>query len=183
MKISCLVLWVFSGALTLAASDARASNPAPEQSETRTNTPSQHSNDATSSDGAKPPASSVRAGKRQVQQKNARANHVPLPAKVAKISRPKHPPNGQAKPIAATPRLQPQSRLTQSSVVAKKGSIQNKSVTSVSAVQRPNMFPSTSLSLENLHHRGPNPAVIGGLGTSKPNETGAINGSRFSRKP
>jgi hypothetical protein len=68
-------------------------------------------------------------------------------------------------------------------LVAKKGSIQNKSVTSVSAAQRPNMFPSTSPSLENLRHRGPNPAVIGGLAASKPSDTGAINGSRFSRKP
>jgi hypothetical protein len=67
-------------------------------------------------------------------------------------------------------------------VVAKKESIKNKSVTRVSAVQRQSMFPSASPSLDNPRHRGPNPAVIGGLGTSKPS-TEAINGSRMSRKP
>ncbi|MGA2237084.1 MAG: hypothetical protein ABSG23_16595 [Terriglobales bacterium] len=65
----------------------------------------------------------------------------------------------------------------------KKTSIQNKPATGASSVQRLSMFPSSSPSLDNPRHRSPNPAVIGGLGTSKPNETGAINGSRFSRKP
>jgi hypothetical protein len=68
-------------------------------------------------------------------------------------------------------------------MVTKKGSMQNKPVNGASAVQRQSLFPSSSPSLENPRHRGPNPAVIGGLGSSKPNETGAINGSRFSRKP
>lgn len=165
MKISCVVLWVISGALTLSPSDALASNPAPQQ------------------DSAKPPASSVRTAKRRVQQKNAKANRVPLPTSVAKTNRLKRSRNGLARPTAATPRLQFQSRVSQSAVVAKKGSIQNKSETSVSASQRPSTFPSSSLTLDNQRHRSPNPAVIGGLGASKPSETGAINGSRFSRKP
>ena len=182
MKISCLVLWVFSGALTLAASDARASNPAPQQSEAAVNVSSQHPSETSSLDSAKPPASTGRPGKRRVQQKNAKANRVPLPASVAKPNRLKHPLNGQARPTAAAPRVQPQSRVSQSGVIMKKASIQNKPVTSGSAVQRQSMFPSSSPSLDNLRHRGPTPAVIGGLGTSKPNETGAINGSRLSRK-
>ncbi|MGB7864306.1 MAG: hypothetical protein WCF74_13010 [Candidatus Sulfotelmatobacter sp.] len=45
------------------------------------------------------------------------------------------------------------------------------------------MFPSASPSLDNQRHRGANPAVIGGLGTSRLGGTGAINGSRMSRKP
>jgi len=163
MKISCLVLVVISGALTLGASDATASNPAPQRLE-----------------GA---ASTVPAGKRRVQHRAAKANQVPKPPHVANTNRLKRPPNGQARSTTATPRLQPQSRLSQSVVVEKRGSIQNKSVTSVSAVQRQSMFPSSSPSLDNLRHRGPNPAVLGGLGTSKPGGTGAINGSRMSRKP
>jgi len=165
MKMSLLVLLVISGALTLGASDATASNPAPPRLE-----------------GAAA-ASTVPAGKRRVQHRAANANQVPKPPHVARTNRLKRPPNGQARPAVATPRLQPQSRLSQSAVVAKKGSIQNKSVSSVSAVPRPSMFPSSSPSLDNLRHRGPNPAVIGGLGPSKPGGTGAINGSRMSRKP
>lgn len=168
MKISLLVFLVISSALTLAASDATASNPAPQRLE-----------------GA---ASTVPTGKRRVQHRAAKANQVPKPPHAANTNRLKRPANGQTRSTTATARLQPRSRLSQSvvvekTVVAKKGSIQNKSVTSASALQRQSLFASSSPALGNLRHRSPNPAVIGRLGTSKPNETGAINGSRFSRKP
>jgi len=181
MKISCFVLWVISGALGLAARDAAASNPALQQSEAAANTLREHPSDATSSDGAKPPVSSVRTG--QVQRRAAKANHVPLPASAAKTNRPKHPSKSQARPAATPPRLQPQSRLSHHGVVTKKGSIQSKPGSSTPVVQRQTLFPSSSLSLNNVRHRGPNPAAIGGGGTSKPGETGAIDGSRMSRKP
>ncbi len=152
MKISLLVFLVISGALTLGASDATASNPAPQRL-------------------------------RRVQHLAAKANQVPKPPHAANTNRRKRPANGQPRFTTATPRLQLQSRLSQSGVVEKRGSIQNKPVTSVSAVQRQSLFPSSSPSLDNPRHRGSNPAVIGGLGTSKPGGTGAINGSRISRKP
>lgn len=162
MKISLLVLLAISGPLTLGSSDAIASNPAPQRLE-----------------GA---ASTVPASKRRVQHRAAKANQVPKPPHVANTNRLKRLAN-EARPTTATPRLQPQSRLSQSAVVEKRGLIQNKSVTSVSAVQRQSMFPFSSPSLDNLRHRGPSPAVIGGVGTSKPGGAGAINGSRMSRKP
>ena len=162
MKNSLLVFLAISSAFTLAASEATASNSAPQSLE-----------------GA---ASTVSAGKRRVQHRAAKANQVPNPSHVANTNRLKHLANGQARSTTATPRLQPQSRLSQSTAVEKRGSIQNKSVTSVSAVQRPSMFPSSSPSLDNQRHR-PNPAVIGGLGISQLGGTGAINGSRFSRRP
>ncbi len=183
MKTSCLVLLVISGALTLGARDAAAWNQTPQQPEGAVNTASEHPRGAASPDISKPPASSVRTGKRRVQQKNAKTNHVPLPATVAKTNRLKHPLNGHVRSTTATPRSPYQSGLTHSIVVAKNGSIQNKAVSNVSAVQRSSMFPSSSPSLDNLRHRGPNPAVIGGLGTAKPSAAGAINGSRISRKP
>jgi hypothetical protein len=163
MRISCLVFVVMGGALTLGASIALASSTAPQRLE-----------------GA---ASTVPTGKRRVQHRDAKANQVPKPPYVANKNRLKRPPNGQTKSTAATPRLQSQPRLSQSAVEAKKGSIQNKPVTSASAVQRQSMFPSSSPSLDNLRHRGPNPAVIGGLGSSKLRETGAIDGSHVRRRP
>jgi hypothetical protein len=180
MKISCLVLLVMSGALTLAVSNALASNAAPQQSAAAANTPSEHPTAASSSDIAKPLASTMRARKRRVQQRNAKANHITLPASLAKTNRLKHPADRQVRSATATPRVQPQSRLT---VVTRKGAIQNKSVTSVSPVRQPGILPSSSPSFDNQHHRGPNPAVIGGLGTLRSSETGAINGSHVSRKP
>ena len=50
MKISCLVHLVMSGALTLALSNAVASNAAPQQSGAATNTPGEHPTVASSSD-------------------------------------------------------------------------------------------------------------------------------------
>ena len=35
----------------------------------------------------------------------------------------------------------------------------------------------------NVHHRGPNPATIGGAANSAAANSGAINGTRISRKP
>ncbi len=183
MKISCVILAVMSGALTLGISVALASSAAPQQSDAASNTASQHLSEAASADVAKPPASTERAGSRQVQHKNAKANRLPLPASAGKTNRLKHPPNGHSKSTTAVPRSAYKSGPSQSAVATKKGSIQNKSVTRVSAVQRPNMFPSSSPLLDNVRHRGPNPALIGGLGSSKPRESGAINGSSITRKP
>jgi hypothetical protein len=161
MKISCLVFLAITSTFTLTASEAIASNSAPKSLE-----------------GA---ASTVLAGKRRVQHRAAKANQLPKPPHVSNTNRLKRLANGQARSTTATPRLQSHSRPSQSTVVEKRGSIQ--SLTSVSAVQRPSMFPSSSPSLDNQRHRGPNPAVIGGLGTSKPGGTDAINGSHFSRRP
>jgi hypothetical protein len=150
---------VMSGALTFAASEA------------------------SSLDSAKPPASIMPGSKRGVQRNATKANQVPTPARVAKTNRLKHSRNGQGSSTNAASRRPPHSGARQSATVAKSGSIQNKPVTGVSAVRRPSMFPSASPALDNLRRRGPNPAVISGLGTSKLSETGAINGSRMSRKP
>jgi hypothetical protein len=38
-------------------------------------------------------------------------------------------------------------------------------------------------SLDNVRHRGANPAVIGGPGSSDSSNTGAVNGTRMKRKP
>jgi hypothetical protein len=155
MKIYCIVLLVFIGALTLGTSSTSASNLAPQQL----------------------------VGKRRVKLRAPQAAHVPLPTKVGKKNRFTRLPNGQPRSMDATPRTPYQSGLSRSAVVAKKGSIRDKSMTGIAAVRRPNLFPSSSASLDNLRHRGPNPAVIGGLPTSKTNERGAINGSRISRGP
>ena len=163
MKISLLVFLVISRALTLAASEATVSNPAPQRLEGAANTAS--------------------VGKRRVQHRAAKANQVPKPPQAANTNRPKRPGNVQTRSTSATADLQPRSRLSQSVVVEKKGSSQNKSVNSVSAVQRQGMFHSAFPSLDNPRHGGSNPAVLGGLGTSKLGGTGAINGSRIGRKP
>ena len=163
MRISCLVFVVMGGALTLGASIALASSTAPQRLE-----------------GA---ASTVPTGKRRIQHRTAKANQVPKPPHVANKNRLKRLANGPAKATSAVPGSAHKSGANQPVMITKKGSIQNKPVTSVFGVQRPNMFPSSSPSLDHLRHRGPNPAVIGGLGSSKLRETGAIDGSHVRRRP
>jgi len=66
--------------------------------------------------------------------------------------------------------------------------IQNKTVDTALPVRRwlsvarPNLL-SLNPSLNNVRHRGPNPAVVGGSANSYSRNTGVINGTRMNRRP
>jgi len=67
--------------------------------------------------------------------------------------------------------------------IAKKGSTQTKSVSSALAVRPPNLFPSSSPTLDTARCRRPSAAVIGGPGSSRTGGAAVINGSQIKRKP
>lgn len=64
----------------------------------------------------------------------------------------------------------------------KTGSVRNAPVHNAPSVRPPARFPSASPSLDNVRHRGPNPAVIGG-GDLAARSRGALNGSQVPRRP
>ena len=66
---------------------------------------------------------------------------------------------------------------------AKGGLIQNETVHNALPVRPSSVVRPTAPSLNNVRHRGPNPAVIGGSANSDRRNTGAINGTRMNRKP
>ncbi len=64
---------------------------------------------------------------------------------------------------------------------AKGESIQNKGARHAISVRPSSVAPSHTPPLNNVRHRGPNPAIVGGLGNTK--NGGAINGTWMIRKP
>jgi hypothetical protein len=73
--------------------------------------------------------------------------------------------------------------LNKSGGVAKSGIIRNETVNSASAVGTPSVVRPTVSSLNNVHHRSPNPAVVAGSVSSDRRNNGVINGTRMNRKP
>jgi hypothetical protein len=66
---------------------------------------------------------------------------------------------------------------------ARSGFIRNETVNNASAVRTPSVVRPTVPSLNNVRHRSPNPAVVGGSPVSHSSNTGAISGTRMNRKP
>jgi hypothetical protein len=66
---------------------------------------------------------------------------------------------------------------------AKGGLIQNETVNKALAVRTPSVVRPTVPSFNNVRHRGPNPAVIGGSTNSNRRNNGTINGTHMNRRP
>jgi hypothetical protein len=66
---------------------------------------------------------------------------------------------------------------------AKGGFIQNETVKSTVPLRPSSVVRPTAATLSNVHHRGPNPSAIGGLGNSATSNNGSINGTRMHRRP
>ena len=66
---------------------------------------------------------------------------------------------------------------------AKGGLIPNETVNNALPVRMSSVVRPTVPSLNNVRHRSPNPAVVGGSPNLHSSNTGAINGTRMNRKP
>jgi hypothetical protein len=73
--------------------------------------------------------------------------------------------------------------LDKSGGAAKNGFVRNETVNNALAVRTPSVVRPTAPLLNNVRHRGPNPAVVGGPTDLHSRNTAAINGSRMNRKP
>jgi hypothetical protein len=69
-----------------------------------------------------------------------------------------------------------------SSGAAKSGFIRNETVNNALAVRPPNVVRPAVPLLNNVRHRGPNPAVVGGSLNSHGTNTGTINGTRMNHR-
>jgi len=112
-------------------------------------------------------------------------NHLRSRALLTAAKRPKQLTNSRKHSIPgnAMNLHQPGSK---SDGAAKAGLIQNETVNNALPVRpRSVVRPTASLnpSLNNVRHRGPNPAVVGGSANSDSRDTGAINGTHMHRKP
>jgi hypothetical protein len=120
-------------------------------------------------------------------QRSSDKSHPRSRVGVTAANRPKQPPTGQKLPLprnAASLRLP---ALARSGGAAKGGLVQSEAVNSAQHARSTSAVrPATASlnpSLNNIRHRGPNPAVVGGSANFKSSNTGAINGTRMHRKP
>ena len=113
-------------------------------------------------------------------------NHTRSRAGVTAENRPKRPPTSQKRPLHRNAASLRQPALAGYSGAGKSGLVQkettNRGLPVKSASVRPNVASLHPLA-NNVHHRGPNPAVVGGSTNSGNRNTGAIDGTGMHRRP
>jgi hypothetical protein len=115
-------------------------------------------------------------------------NHPRSRASLTAANRPKQlPTNSGKRSLAKNAANLRQPGSDRSGGAVNGGLIQNKTANNASPVRpasvvRPTVA-SLNPSLNNVRHRGPNPAVIGGSASSDSRNSGAIDGTRMNRKP
>jgi hypothetical protein len=161
--------------LILGASDSAASNPAPQQTsrQSSANTASERS----AGEGHTAPAGEAKSGKQRVSRHASGPGNAHSGTNVANANHPKKFPNSQERLTAENPHNLTQSGQSRSAAGVKNGLGKDKTVSP------PSMFPSSTASLDNVRHRGPNSAVVGGAANSKIGNTALLNGTRMNRRP
>ena len=111
-------------------------------------------------------------------------NQPPGRVSLTKANRAKHVPDSRLRslPGGQAMNLQ-QARSAKSGDPAKGGLIQAVTINGAPRRRPVSLVRSAVPSLNNLRHRGPNPAMVGGLAPSHSANTGAINGTRMNPKP
>jgi hypothetical protein len=110
-------------------------------------------------------------------------NHLRSLANLTSANRPKLIPNSREHSTSGNAMKRHQPGLTKSGGVANGGLVKNEKIIDARPVQTSSVARSAAPSLNNLRHRGANPAVVGGSAISESRNTGAINGTRMNRKP
>ena len=110
-------------------------------------------------------------------------NHSRSRAILTAANRPKQPPNRRKRSLPENAMNLGQPGSDNSSGAAKGRLVQNEAVNNALPVRPPSVVRLTGPPLNNLRHRGPNPAVVGGSANSYSRNSGAINGTRMNRKP
>jgi hypothetical protein len=189
MKTACLLLLTMSWAtLTQGTGYATPMSPAPQQKSPQSSAPT-----ATAYPGdAKRAAPADNGGyrtreKASVEQRghgrasitNRPPSRVPLP----KANRPKQLPNSRQRSLPGNAMNLHQPGSDRSRGGANGGLTRNETANNALAFGTPSAVRPTVPLLNNVPHRRPNPAMVGGSLISPRSNTGAINGTRMNRKP
>ena len=189
MKATCLLfLMIVCAELTPGTSYAAQSNPASQQpsSKSPANTVSDHPRDAVhdapikdgknQKDGTLP---DEQRDLRHASEKNQPRGRVSL----TKSNRPTQVPNNPEPSTLGKVIDFHRPGSDKSGASARGGSIQHKTVNIALPVRPASVIRSTVSPLNNVRHRGPNPAIVGGLGNSNTRNTGSISGTHLLRRP
>lgn len=98
-------------------------------------------------------------------------------------NRPKQPPNDREPFAPGNPTNIRQPTSNRSDAAQTERLIPSAMINGALPVQTSAAIRPGGPSLDNVRHRGANPAVIGGPGSSDSSNTGAVNGTRMKRKP
>ena len=163
-------------------------NPAshPTFSESSANTAGDHPGDsehaAPAADG-KHPTEGKASHEQRGHGRPSDTNHPPSHASPTKVNHSTQLPNGRQRSLPGDAMNLHQPGSNKSGGAAKSGLIRNETVNTAVAVRTPNVVRSTAPSFNNVRHRSPNPAVVGGSANSLRSNTAAINGDRIHRRP
>ena len=124
-------------------------------------------------------------------QRTSSKNHTRSRASLTGASRPQQLPNDRKHSVSGNATNLRQSGADKSGSDAKSRVIRNEALNSPLPVRPPSVVRPTvaslnnalNPSLNNVRNRGPNPAVVGGAANSYSGSTGAINGTRMTRRP
>ena len=183
MKTVCLIFTIGCAVLMCVASYAASVDPAPQQSSESSMKAGSgdRANNATPADGG------THGGKPSDEKRDRRRvpgkDYPPSQASLPKANRPNQIPNRQEHSTTANAMNLHKPGSDKSSGAVKGGLIQNEKGNHVLPVRSPSIVRPSVSPLDNVRHRGPNPAVIGGSANSITRNTGAINGTRMNRKP
>jgi len=182
MKTACLILVMMCGLVT---GSVAASNPASQQASAQvpaSKTSSRPQKQATPSKTTKHNVGGTSPSALTGRGRSSHVNH-PRNTRGAGANRPQELSQSQQRFTARNHRNLSQTAPGNPGAVGKTASFRNNAVNTAPTVREPSLFPSSTSSLENVRHRSPNPAIVGGAGNSRASSTGALDGSRMSRKP
>jgi len=134
-------------------------------------------------DGGKHQAGKELSDEQRGNRRASDKNHPPNQASLAKANRPSQLPNRREHSVTGNAMNLHRPGSDKSRGVANDGLMRNETVKSALPVGSLSVVRPTAPSLNNVRHRGANPAVIGGLVSSKSANTGAINGTRMNHRP
>jgi hypothetical protein len=190
LKITCLVFMLIAFAsLTPGTKYAAPSNQdgASQQSHSLTseNTPGDHPRGtwhATPDDGERARKGGSVSDERRDHRHISGRNHPRSLGTVSK-ERPKQLPNNRERFPSRNGMNLHQPGSDKSGGPAKRGFIRHERVNSAVSPGPLNVIRPGVPSLNNVRHRGPNPAVVGGSTNAGGRNTGTIDGTRVHRKP
>ncbi len=187
MKTAGLVLAMISYAALMCGRGYAASSTASQHGSSAhsTDTTSDHprSEQAAQVDGRKHETGEKSSAKRQLNRPALAKNHAPRRASLSKTSRPEQLPNHQEHSASANVMNLHEPGSRPSASAAKGGLVQNEAGSHALPVRSPSVTRTAAPPLDDARHRSPNAAIVGGSANLTTRNTGAINGTRMSRKP
>jgi len=110
-------------------------------------------------------------------------NHTPSHPSPTEATRPKHPSRSGEHSKSRNAIALHQPGPNRPGPVTRNGLIHNQTGNHTLPVRSPGVVGSSELTSNNVRHRGPNPAVIGGPASSIARNTAALNGTHMGHRP